>query len=93
MADANLLARTYARRKTKFELEKALDVLLDEGLASDHVRSQTLAEVGFTFQIRSQSERERAIAIIEAAIGIHDGTYTPSPASGHSMDFSTRRIE
>jgi len=93
MANADIIARALARRKTALELEAALDILLDETLASDHIRSQQLSEVGFTFQIRSQPDRDRSIAIIEVAIGILAGTYTPSSATGHFIDFSTRRIE
>jgi hypothetical protein len=93
MADPNALARTYHRRKTKLELERALDILLDAHLESDDLRSQQLADVGFSFQIRSLADRERIIAIIEAAITLHDGTFAQGPAGGHFMDFSRRRIE
>lgn len=93
MAHADTVARALARRKTKTQLESALDILLDESLASDHVRSQQLSEVGFTFQVRTQADRDRCIAIVEAAISIGDGSYTPSAGAGHFMNFSTRRIE
>lgn len=93
MAHADTIARALARRKTKQQLEGALDILLDETLASDHVRSQQLSEVGFTFQVRSQSDRDRCIAIVEAAISILGGTFSPSAGSGHFMNFSTRRLE
>lgn len=93
MADANLLARTLYRRKTKVELEAALDILIDESLESSQLRSQSLAEVGFTFSVASRADLERSIAIVEAAIALHDGTFDPSAAQGHFMDFSRRHIE
>ena len=93
MAHADTIARALARRKTKSQLEAALDILLDETLASDHVRSQQLSDVGFTFQVRTQADRDRCIAIVEAAISISDGSISPSAGSGHFIDFSSRRIE
>jgi hypothetical protein len=93
MAHADTIVRALVRRKTKPQLERALDILLDETLASDRVRSQQLSEVGFSFQVSTQAERDRSIALVEAAIEQIDGTHAPSAGSGHFMDFSTRRLE
>ena len=93
MAHADTIARALARRKTKSDLEAILDILLDEAVAADHVRSQQLNEVGFSFQVRTPADRAQAIAIVEAAIQIVGGTFTPSPSRGHHFNFSTRSIE
>jgi hypothetical protein len=92
MAHADVIARALARRKTKSALEGALDILLDEAIATDHVRSQQLSDVGFSFQILTPADRATAIATIEAAIQISDGV-NPSAARGHFFNFQTRRIE
>lgn len=93
MSHADTIARALARRKTTRELEKALDILLDEAIAADHIRQQQLSEVGFTFQVRTPADRSAAIAMIEAAIEISTGAFNPSSGSGHHFNFSTRAIE
>lgn len=92
MASANTMAAIYARKKTLSELECAQNILLDSTLEGEDVREQQLAEVGFTFQIRSVVERERYILILEKAIEIKSGLSTPG-GRGHFLDFSKRAIE
>lgn len=92
MAALNTFVRAYHRRKTKAELEKALDVLLDSQMEPDDVVEQRLAEVEFTFRIKSTRDRDRLISILEGAIKLHDGERLSS-GSGHFMNFGSRRIE
>ena len=92
MADVIALAKIYARKKARTQLEKAQEILMDSALESDDVRSQQLEEVGFSFQVKTVEERERAILMIEAALDIQSGEEPPA-ARGHFMDFSQRRIE
>lgn len=91
MASSTLI-RAYYRRKTKAELETALDVLLDDALETSDLVEQRLNEVGFRFQVRSPAARERHVAIIEGAIALHDGE-SIAGGYGHSMNFSRRYIE
>jgi NifU-like protein involved in Fe-S cluster formation len=93
MAHADIVASALADRKTEQQLNAALDILLDETLASDHVLEQQLSEVGFTFQVRTQPDRDRCIALVTAALKIRLGQFSPSAGSGHFMNFATRRIE
>lgn len=92
MAGSNTLVRAYHRRKTKAELEKALDVLIDSQMEPDDIVEQRLADVEFTFRIKSTRDRKQAISVIEGAIALHNGENLSS-GSGHFMNFGARRIE
>jgi|GEM_PF-2230083 len=92
MASAETLVRIYTRKYTLSELESAQSLLLEASLEDSDVIEQRLAQVGFTFRVRNEAERDRRITILEAAIERQSGAETPS-GRGHSMDFRTRRIE
>ena len=89
---SDTLVRAYHRRKTKPELETALDVLLDGLAEPDDVIEQRLAEVEFSFRIKSTRDRERLISIIEGAIRLHDGEAVGA-GRGHFFNFGSRPLE
>ena len=66
--------------------------MLEASLDDADVLEQRLAQVGFTFRVRTEKERDRRIAILEAAIERINGAGAPT-GRGHFMDFSKRRIE
>lgn len=66
------IARALADRKTREQLEQALDILLDASLQAKDVTSQNLKDAGFSFEIRDQRQIEQAIENVQRALRLKE---------------------